>query len=100
MSGAAESTAQTWQLGHRPALDTVRGLAIVLVLVGHCRVPGLVGAGPVGVRLFFCLSGFLITTLLLEEFARSRRIDFAAFYLRRARRLLLRSWPAQPWWPW
>ncbi len=77
-----------WRLGHRPALDAVRGLAILLVLVGHSRVPGLAGAGPVGVRLFFCLPGFLITTLLLEEFARSGRIRFTAFYARRARRLV------------
>lgn len=77
-----------WRLGHRPALDIVRGLAILLVLVGHSRVPGLVGAGPVGVRLFFCLSGFLITALLLQEHARSGRISFAAFYARRAGRLM------------
>ena len=79
---------QSWRLGHRPALDAVRGLAILLVLIGHARVPGLAGAGPVGVRLFFCLSGFLITALLLEELARSGRIRFAAFYARRVRRLM------------
>jgi len=66
----------------------VRGVAILLVLVGHAHVPRTVGAGQVGVRLFFCLSGFLITALLLQELRASGRIDFRAFYVRRALRLL------------
>jgi peptidoglycan/LPS O-acetylase OafA/YrhL len=74
-----------WRLGYRPGLDGLRAIAVLLVLAGHARVsPG----GPVGVTLFFVLSGFLITVLLLEERDRSGRIDFRAFYQRRARRLL------------
>jgi peptidoglycan/LPS O-acetylase OafA/YrhL len=57
-------------------------------LVGHGQILGLNAASTVGVTLFFVLSGFLITTLLLEERERTGRIDLVAFYKRRARRLL------------
>ena len=53
-----------WRLGHRPALDGVRGLAILLVLADHTGA--LPGAGPVGVTVFFVLSGFLITRVIIE----------------------------------
>lgn len=73
------------RLGYVPALDGIRGLAILLVLADHfLRLPG----GFYGVDLFFVLSGFLITTLLLEERANTGRVALRAFYLRRARRLL------------
>jgi peptidoglycan/LPS O-acetylase OafA/YrhL len=84
MRGAGER----WRLGRRPALDGVRGLAILLVLICHVSVPGMNGAGAVGVAVFFTLSGFLITGLLLEEHDRARRVDMRAFYVRRVRRLL------------
>src|SRR5438093_1585780 len=74
------------RLGYRPALDGVRGIAIAIVVAFHAF--GWPAAGTLGVDLFFVLSGFLITTLLLEEHARSGRIGIRAFYLRRARRLL------------
>jgi peptidoglycan/LPS O-acetylase OafA/YrhL len=74
------------RLGYRPALDGVRGVAIAIVVAFHAF--GWPTAGTLGVDLFFVLSGFLITTLLLEEGARSGQIDIRAFYLRRARRLL------------
>jgi peptidoglycan/LPS O-acetylase OafA/YrhL len=74
-----------WRLGYRPGLDGLRAIAVLLVIAAHARVaPG----GPAGVTLFFVLSGFLITALLLEERDRSGGIDFRAFYERRARRLL------------
>jgi peptidoglycan/LPS O-acetylase OafA/YrhL len=74
------------RLGYRPALDGVRGIAIAIVVAFHAfHWPA---AGTLGVDLFFVLSGFLITTLLLEEHARSGRIRIGAFYIRRARRLL------------
>src|SRR5580765_6045338 len=75
-------------LGHRPALDGLRGVAILLVLAGHSGVPGVGEGGETGVALFFVLSGFLITALLAEEYRDTGRIDFAAFYRRRALRLL------------
>jgi peptidoglycan/LPS O-acetylase OafA/YrhL len=69
-------------------LDGLRGVAILLVLLGHLHVPFLGSAADAGVSLFFVLSGFLITRLLLEEHQRTGGINLRAFYLRRARRLL------------
>jgi peptidoglycan/LPS O-acetylase OafA/YrhL len=71
-------------LGHVPALDGLRGVAILLVLGFHS---GLVRGGWLGVDLFFVLSGFLITSLLLGEWA-GRTISLRSFYRRRACRLL------------
>jgi peptidoglycan/LPS O-acetylase OafA/YrhL len=71
---------------HWPALDGLRGVAVLLVVLYHARVP-FVRGGHVGVDLFFVLSGFLITTLLLRELDRGR-IDLVAFYVRRGLRLL------------
>ncbi len=74
------------KLGRRSALDGLRGVAVLLVLVGH---GGLIqGWGWIGVDIFFVLSGFLITVLLCEEWDDSGRIGFRRFYCRRARRLL------------
>jgi peptidoglycan/LPS O-acetylase OafA/YrhL len=70
-----------------PALDGVRGIAVALVLVDHGGIPGVQG-GFIGVDIFFVLSGFLITSLLLDELGRTGRIDLAGFWIRRARRLL------------
>lgn len=70
-----------------PALDGIRALAVALVLADHGGIPGLSG-GFVGVDVFFVLSGFLITSLLLDELGRTGGIDLPAFWVRRARRLL------------
>lgn len=70
-----------------PALDGVRAIAVALVLADHGGVPGLPG-GFLGVDVFFVLSGFLITSLLLDETARTGRIGLTGFWVRRARRLL------------
>ena len=64
----------------------MRAIAAMLVVADHCLVPGAHGAFY-GVDLFFVLSGFLITRLLLDEHAGSGRIDLARFYLRRYLRL-------------
>jgi peptidoglycan/LPS O-acetylase OafA/YrhL len=77
---------QGQRLGYLPALDGVRGIAIALVVSFHAF--GWPRSGTLGVDLFFVLSGFLITTLLLEEHRRSGRIRIRAFYARRAWRLL------------
>jgi peptidoglycan/LPS O-acetylase OafA/YrhL len=69
-----------------PALDGLRGVAVLAVLAFHCYWP-VFRAGVLGVDLFFVLSGYLITALLLDEHQRRGRIDLAGFYLRRARRL-------------
>ncbi len=69
------------------ALDGLRALAVGLVLADHGGIPGMAG-GFLGVDVFFVLSGFLITSLLLDELGRTGRIDLANFWIRRARRLL------------
>ena len=70
-----------------PALDGIRAIAVALVLAEHGGLPGVPG-GFLGVDVFFVLSGFLITSLLLDELARRGRIALADFWIRRARRLL------------
>ena len=76
------------KLGYRPALDGLRGIAILLVIASHAGLPYVAQAGSVGVTLFFVLSGFLITRLMLDERERTGRVNFRNFYARRARRLL------------
>jgi peptidoglycan/LPS O-acetylase OafA/YrhL/lysophospholipase L1-like esterase len=74
-------------LGYRPALDGLRAVAVVAVMLYHGGVPWAAG-GFLGVDIFFVLSGFLITSLLVKEWTRTGRIGLRAFWLRRARRLL------------
>jgi peptidoglycan/LPS O-acetylase OafA/YrhL len=87
--------------GRIPALDGVRGVAILLVVLGHAallqRPPEWLRAsaqpllsGELGVLIFFVLSGYLITSILLRERERTGTISLRAFYARRA----LRIWPA------
>jgi peptidoglycan/LPS O-acetylase OafA/YrhL len=71
----------------RPDLEGLRALAVVLVLLFHAEVPGFPG-GYVGVDVFFVLSGFFITGLLLRELRATRSVALLPFYARRARRLL------------
>lgn len=75
------------ELGYLPGLDGLRAIAIIGVLLYHVDLDWIPG-GFLGVDVFFVLSGFLITSLILEEWQRSGRVDFARFYLGRARRLL------------
>jgi peptidoglycan/LPS O-acetylase OafA/YrhL len=73
--------------GFRPDIEGLRGIAILLVIAYHAGIPGASG-GYLGVDVFFVLSGYLITGLLLREAEDTSRIDLAQFYARRARRLL------------
>ena len=73
--------------GFRPDLEGLRAIAVTLVLLYHAAVPGF-GGGYVGVDVFFVLSGFLITGLLLRELETTGGISLASFYARRLRRLL------------
>lgn len=91
MRSRRESTARI------PSLDGLRAISIVMVLVAHASgtrlfpVPAsagnLLGLGEFGVHVFFVISGFLITGLLLDELARTNRVDLRRFYLRRALRI-------------
>lgn len=76
--------------GYLPAVDGLRAVAVLSVVGFHAGVPGVPGVsgGFVGVDVFFVISGFLITGLLVREWSDTGRIDLAGFYARRIRRLL------------
>ena len=73
-------------LGYVPELDGMRGLAVLAVIMFHARVPWFRG-GFIGVDIFFVLSGFLITSLLVQEYNSRQHIDLKNFYMRRVLRL-------------
>ena len=75
------------RMPYLPALDGIRALAVLAVVVFHANESWLTG-GFLGVDVFFVVSGFLITALLVGERERSGRVDLRAFWARRARRLL------------
>ena len=91
--GLADETAQpsgkpSWAvLPHNGPLAGLRAVAVVLVVLFHAGLPWL-PAGFVGVDVFFVLSGFLITSLIVREVWSTRRLDLVGFWARRARRLL------------
>jgi peptidoglycan/LPS O-acetylase OafA/YrhL len=89
------STAVPTRLAHQPALDGLRGLAVLAVVAYHLSVgagqdvmSGVLPGGFVGVDVFFVLSGFLITSLLLIDHHHTGRIVSGKFWIRRARRLV------------
>ena len=75
------------KLQYRADVEGLRAVAILLVVAAHANLPGLQG-GFVGVDVFFVLSGFLITSLLVRELETTGSVALAQFYLRRLRRLL------------
>lgn len=83
---SAPASSFNFSLGYRPELDGVRGISILLVLGLHFT-PALLPGGYFGVDIFFVLSGFLITSLLLEEWSHHHSISLKHFYVRRALRL-------------
>jgi peptidoglycan/LPS O-acetylase OafA/YrhL len=74
--------------GRNRSLDGLRGIAILLVVTSHANNPFVRFGGTAGVTLFFVLSGYLITSLLVDEQRRTCTISLHRFYARRARRLL------------
>lgn len=74
-------------LAYAPALDGIRALAALIVVLYHTRIPGLAG-GFLGVDVFFVLSGYLITRLLMAEHGRTGEVRLRHFFARRMRRLL------------
>ena len=87
MSGAAPDQPGAQSGLFRPELEGLRAVAVGLVVLYHADLPGIHG-GYVGVDVFFVLSGFLITGLIVRELRATGRLDLPAFYARRARRLL------------
>ncbi|MET0419241.1 MAG: acyltransferase family protein, partial [Actinoplanes sp.] len=81
------SRAETPHLGFRPDIEGLRAVAVVLVVLSHAGI-GMFAGGYVGVDVFFVISGFLITSLLLREVTKTGKISLPRFYARRAIRLL------------
>ncbi len=81
--GASQASGRAF----RPDIEGLRAAAVVLVVAFHAGI-SFVSGGYVGVDVFFVISGFLITGLLVDELERTGSISFGAFYARRARRLL------------
>jgi peptidoglycan/LPS O-acetylase OafA/YrhL len=73
--------------GYRPDIDGLRAVAVLLIILFHVGMPGLPG-GYVGVDVFFVISGFLITGLLVKELDQTGTLALREFYARRARRIL------------
>ncbi len=80
-------SAGTPKMGYQPGLDGLRAISVVAVMLYHAGFEWMHG-GFFGVEVFFVVSGFLITSLLLEEWGRDDRIALGQFWLRRGRRLL------------
>lgn len=86
-SGSSVTDSAPRTRGFRTDVQGLRAVAVGLVLLYHAGVPPFAG-GYIGVDVFFVISGFLISSHLLEMIERDGRIDFARFYARRARRIL------------
>ncbi len=82
---SSDASSARVRIPHLPALDGLRGAAVAAVVAFHL---GLTTGGYLGVDLFFTLSGFLITSLLVAEWRARGRIDLRTFWVRRARRLV------------
>ena len=81
-----------FRLGRRPELDGLRGLAVLVVMAYHSDLRCILRGGYLAVDLFFALSGFLITVLLLREHQQTASIHLPRFFLRRALRLFPALW--------
>jgi peptidoglycan/LPS O-acetylase OafA/YrhL len=92
MSGEIRNSAKTRTI---PSLDGLRAISIALVILSHARetrgfpawIPNFVSDGTLGVQVFFIISGFLITTLLIQEQASTGTISLGLFYARRTLRI-------------
>ena len=78
-------------LRYLPGLDGLRAVAVIAVILYHAN-KSWVSGGFLGVEVFFVISGYLITMLLINESQENGKINFKAFWMRRARRLLPALW--------
>ncbi|MGH9522222.1 MAG: acyltransferase family protein [Terriglobales bacterium] len=85
--GTARALEPPVKTGYRRDIEGLRGIAVTMVVAFHCMLRGFTG-GFTGVDLFFVLSGYLITGLLVNEFEKTSHISLGRFYSRRIRRLL------------
>jgi hypothetical protein len=100
-ASAATSRPRWLDSGRIPSLDGLRAVAVILVLLAHaCQTQGFPGGrtvveilrnGGIGVVVFFVISGFLITTLMLREIDRTEKLSIKGFYIRRILRIVLPS---------
>ena len=79
--------AREYRRGFRPDIQAVRAVAVITVVMYHARIPGFHG-GYLGVDVFFVISGFVITGVLLAERETTQRTSVANFYVHRIRRIL------------
>ncbi|MCH5377101.1 MAG: acyltransferase, partial [Planctomycetes bacterium] len=86
MHGVTHKTPVTRSIAYRPDVDGLRAIAILAVLLFHCGFSTFSG-GFIGVDVFFVISGFLITSLILTDLGNGT-FSFSRFYARRIRRLL------------
>src|SRR5260370_10411253 len=95
---AGEAVAPDWLFrGSVPCLDGLRAVSVILVILYHAIkthgfpsspiIEGVLGQGAIGVDFFFAISGFLITLLLLREWAKTGSVSLKGFYTRRALRI-------------
>ena len=87
-SGVVEfDVTRTSKMGYQPGLDGLRAISVIAVMLYHAGFVWMRG-GFFGVEVFFVVSGYLITSLLLDEREHNQRVNLGQFWLRRARRLL------------
>jgi len=86
-SGAAGPPPDINRVPYLPGLDGMRAIAVIAVMIYHANPDWLKG-GFLGVEVFFVISGYLITLLLISEKARTSTVNITSFWVRRARRLL------------
>lgn len=86
-AGQAHNSRPISAVGYLPGLDGMRAIAVVAVMIYHANTDWLPG-GYLGVEVFFVISGYLITLLLIGEHERNGKVALGQFWLRRARRLL------------
>ncbi len=86
LENPAVATKPGFHLGYQPAIDGLRGFAVLAVFAKHLKLP-FAWQGELGVDIFFTLSGFLITVLLVQEWKKTNSIHLGHFYMRRVIRL-------------